>query len=303
MGGQRKPELNVCNYLVVFLDLLGQKERLSELPKIVPNEGFTPELEKIIQDTYGVTFKLREFFRNFFESYENHKLDPRLLEGLTETQVGLFNRMICPTKMHLQYMGDAIVLYSKLTNQSGQLSVRPIITMLGNCALAMILQFGGGNPIRGATEIGLALDWEEFGIYGSALHSAYFLESRVAQYPRIIIGDHLLKYLRSWEKESRDDEATKVNKELARCCLSVICEDIDGRPILDFLSPALPSIFGHSASDEQFKLFSESVKKGFSFVSREYERFVSEKRSELAFRYALLRDYYGNRIGTWDEKT
>jgi len=302
MTGERKPEINIYNYVVVFLDLLGQKERLAELPKLVPNEGFTPELKRIIQDTYGATFAFREIFRNYFEGHENHKVDPKLLEGLTDTQVGLFNRMVS-SKIHLQYMGDAIVLYSKLINEPGELNIRSILMMLGNCALAMLLQFGRGNPIRGAIEIGVAMDWEEFGIYGSAFHSAYSLESSVAKYPRVLIGDELLKYLQLWEKEKGIDELTTVNKEVARRCFSVICEDIDGRAILDFLSPDLPGIFGHSAGDAQFKVLRKSVEEGFSFVSREYKRFVNEKSSELAFRYALLREYYMSRSGAWDERT
>jgi len=302
MASERKPEINVYNYVVVFLDLLGQKERLAELPKLIPKGGLTPELKRIIQDTYGATFAFREISRNFCEGHELHKVDPKLLEGLTATQIGLFNRMVSP-KIHLQYMGDAIVLYSKLINEPGELNVRSILMMLGNCALAMLFQFGRGNPIRGAIEIGIAVDWEEFGIYGSAFHSAYSLESSVAKYPRVLIGDELLNYLQLWEKEKGNDEMTTVNKEVARRCLSVICEDIDGRAILDFLSPDLPSIFGHLAGDAQFKVLRKSIEEGFSFVSREYRRFVSEKSSKLAFRYALLREYYMNRMGSWDERT
>jgi len=300
MTNEKKPEINVFNYVVVFLDLLGQKEHLAELPKRVPNEGFTPEHIKIIHDTYGATFAFREIFRNFFEGCENHKVDSKLLEGLTDNQIGLFNRMACP-KMHLQYMGDAIVLYSKLINELGELNLRSILRMLGNCALAMLFQFGRGNPIRGAIEIGIAVDWEDFGIYGSALHSAYSLESNIAKYPRILIGDELLKYLRLWEKEKGINELTTLNKEVARRCFSVIWKDTDGRAILDFLSPDLPGIFGHSAGDAQFEVLRKSFKEGLNFVSREYKRFLSENNSKLSFRYALLLEYYMSRMGAWDD--
>ena len=302
MTNEKKPEINVFNYVVVFLDLLGQKEHLAELPKLIPNGGLTPELERAIQNTYGATFALRETIKSGFEGHEHHKVDSKLLEGLTDNQRVLFEKMASP-KTHLQYMGDAIVLYSKLTNEHGELNLRSILMMLGDCALAMLIQFGRGNPIRGAIEIGVAMDWEDFGIYGSALHSAYSLESSVAKYPRVLIGDELLKYLQLWEKEKGIDELTTVNKEVARRCFSVICEDTDGRAILDFLSPDLPSIFGHSAGDAPFKVLRKSVEDGFSFVSREYKRFVNEKNSELAFRYALLREYYMSRMARRDERT
>jgi len=301
MTNDKKPEINIHNYVVTFLDLLGQKERLAEFPKLIPNTGLTPELEKAIQNTYGTTSAFRETIRNYFEGTE-HKVNPKLLEGLTDTQRGLFERM-APSKTHLQYMGDAIVLYSRLTNKHGELNLRSILMMLGGCAVAMLIQFGKENPIRGAIEIGAAMDWEEFGIYGSAFYSAYSLESGMAKYPRVLIGGELLKYLQLWEKEKGVNELATVNKEVARRCLSVICEDIDGLAILDFLGPDLPSIFGHSAGDAQFKALRKSVEKGFSFVSREYKRFVSERSSELAFRYDLLREYYMSRMNAWDEKT
>ena len=295
MTNEKKPEINIHNYVVTFLDLLGQKERLAEFPKLIPNRGLTPELEKAIQNTYGATFALRETIGSYFKGHELHKVDPKLLEGLTDTQRGLFEKM-ASSKVHLQYMGDAIVLYSRLTNKHGELNLRSILMMLGGCAVAMLIQFGKENPIRGAIEIGAAMDWEEFGIYGSAFYSAYSLESGAAKYPRVLIGDELLRYLQLWEKEKGVDELTLVNKKVARLCFSVICEDRDGRAILDFLSPDLPSIFGHSEDDAQFKALRKSVEKGFSFVSREYKRFVSERSSELAFRYDLLREYYMSRM-------
>lgn len=296
MTDEKKPDINVHNYVVVFLDLLGQKERLAQFPKLIPSEGLTPELKRVIQDTYGATYKLREMIRMYIEGHEHHKVDTKLLEDLTDSQIDLFMKMTS-SKIHFQYMGDAIVLYSRLTNKHGKLNVRSILTMLGNCALAMLLQFGRGDPIRGAIEIGVAMDWEKFGIYGSAFYSAYSLESSAAIYPRVIIGDELLKYLQVWENEQEVDEPSIVNKKMAKLCFSVICEDTDGRAILDFLSPDLPAIFGHSSGDAEFKVLRKSVEDGFSFVSREYRRFVSEKNSELAFRYALLRDYYMSRMG------
>ncbi len=302
MTSEKKPETHIYNYVVVFLDLLGQKERLAEFPKLVSNKGLTPDLEKSIQNTYVATFALRETIKSYFEGHENRKVDPKLLENLTDTQKDLFVRM-APSKMHLQYMGDAILLYSKLTNEYGELNLRSILTMLGGCALSMLIQLGRGNPIRGAIEIGSAMEWEEFGIYGAAFYSAYSLENSVAKYPRVLIGDELLTYLQLWNKEKGNDELTIVNKEVAKRCLSVISKDIDGWAILDFLSPNLPSIFGHSADDAQFKVLRKSVEDGFSFVSREYERFVSEKSSKLAFRYALLRGYYMKRMGSWNERT
>jgi hypothetical protein len=52
-----------------------------------------------------------------------------------------------------------------------------------------------GWPIRGGIELGLAMDIDNDDIYGPALARAYTLESKVAQYPRIVIGEELILYL------------------------------------------------------------------------------------------------------------
>ena len=83
MTSEAKPEIRIHNYVVVFLDLLGQKERLAEFSKLIPHKGLTPELQSAIQDTYGATFAFRETLKSGFEGHECHKVDPKLLEGLT----------------------------------------------------------------------------------------------------------------------------------------------------------------------------------------------------------------------------
>jgi hypothetical protein len=90
-----------------------------------------------------------------------------------------------------------------------------------------------------------------------------------------------------------------VNKEIARRCLSIVCRDRDGRSILDFLSPEIPNIFGHSTDERDVDELRKRVKEGYDFVNKEYKHFMGKKNSELAFRYLLLREYYASRKNFW----
>jgi hypothetical protein len=72
----------------------------------------------------------------------------------------------------------------------------------------------------------------------------------------------------------------------------MICEDVDGRWIIDFLSQDIPVLFGHDKDEETSKFLREKRDEGFRFVIGEQERYKRKRDSDLAFRYAYLLDYY-----------
>jgi hypothetical protein len=72
----------------------------------------------------------------------------------------------------------------------------------------------------------------------------------------------------------------------------MMCEDVDGAPIVDFLSKDLSRLFGHDKDDRTSGYFEKQREKGRMFVAEELERFKREAKSDLAFRYAHLLDYF-----------
>jgi hypothetical protein len=155
-------------------------------------------------------------------------------------------------------------------------------------------------PCGGGIEVGIAADWPEFGIYGSALYGAYDLGERIAQYPRIVIGEELRKYLSLWKEDTRSDPVCLLNRKLADKCWSIICEDQDGVPIVDFLSvDSICSLFGCKPGDQELQELKNAVAKGFEFVKAEHAKYKTEKNTKLAFRYALLLDYYTEKLNEW----
>ena len=48
-----------------------------------------------------------------------------------------------------------------------------------------------GRPLRGGIDVGLGLEITADEVYGPALERAHYLESRLADYPCVLVGDEL----------------------------------------------------------------------------------------------------------------
>ena len=110
--------------------------------------------------------------------------------------------------------------------------------------MSMLYSFASGIAVRGGIEIGATLDLPDFEIYGSAYYGAYNLESKIAKYPRIVLGDELMNYVDLWRRSEDDSPQSKLNRTVGNMCLNMVCEDAGGRPISDFLSSDISAMFG-----------------------------------------------------------
>jgi len=294
----------IYNYVVAYLDILGQKENLKQFPKVLYEVTNLNSLIPRLEETYVKTQKIRNTIRDYINGVEDQQAKRRghesFYDNLSDEQRKNIEGMSSP--IEFRYFGDSITVYSKLTSAAGKLSVTSIYTIIAGVAINMLMGFSNHIVLRGGIEIGIAVDWEDFGIYGSALYGAYELESNIADHPRIVLGDELIDYLSFWKKCEGIDFVSKLNKQLANQCFSIIGKDGDGRPILDFLSDNMLSMVEQTDKDTIFNNLQPKVAEGFRFVMQEYERFGQEKNSKLFRRYKLLSDYYLARLDNWGLK-
>jgi hypothetical protein len=288
----------ICNYAVVWLDILGQKNSLNRFPKILRPGMNSDLLQPSLEETYRKVSDTRNTIRQFFQAVNNEAHDDGNNEIPKEIRM-ILEQMEFP-EIKIVFFGDAVIIYSKLTNESGRFSSGSIYAMIYGCALSLLVGFSRGIALRGAIEIGIGADWPEFGMYGSALFGAYELESTIAGYPRVVLGKELIDFLSEYKNNSSVDPVWKNNQQLANKCFSIMCEDRDGRPIVDFLSPNMPTIIEHSMQDSSFKYLKTLVKEGFQFVKKEYTYRKQKKDTKLAWRYSALLDYYTSRLHGWD---
>jgi hypothetical protein len=281
----------VSNYVAVYVDVLGQEERLRGFPKIIEESTSREVVLKALRETYGRVHAVRKLFRDRFAEMERDPKHDAEYAALPDEQKREFMKMR-QWRLESQAFSDTILFYATLSNTYGIQSLVPVVKMLYACAMSMLLNLARGVPIRGGVEIGAAATWPEFGMYGSALYSAYDLESRIAKYPRIAVGNELLKYIEFWRANLDNDVLATVNRDLSVRCLRMIREDLDGVPVVHFLGDGVWEFSGCPQNQEHSRILREEHGRGLRFVSEEHEKFKRIGNSELAFRYAMLKSYY-----------
>lgn len=267
------------SYLVAFLDVLGQSEKFQQLrlPK-TPEEYST--VAGVLKDTAGFVLGLRKVFRKNFERFK---------EGLSSKVIEIPGFVV---------FSDCFIAFVALRNEDEHLTpnIRIYSTLSAACAV-MLTSLASKHALRGGIDIGLATEMCPGEIYGTALARAYLLESREADYPRVLIGDELWNYwlvgLKHFEKLT--NPLAKNMQELIRKEMELTTVDADGRRILDYLGPGIANIC--TANDAK-----NLVQPAYQFVVEEHDHFVSTGNSKLNKRYENVRRYFESRLDLWDTK-
>lgn len=268
-------------HLVAFLDVLGQREKFRQLrlPK-TPEEYLT--VQEVLRDTVGFVSNLRAVFRKEFEAFE---------AGVVNSQPGV------EKLFHPNFLGfsDSFVASVPLRNTDEHLTpnIRIFSTLSAAC-IVMLTSLARKHALRGGIEVGLATELSEGEIYGSALERAYLLESRQADYPRVLIGDELWRYfsLGIAETEKLSTPVALFLGELIRREMELTTLDADGRRILDYLGPGIANI---SRSRQANTL----VIPAYQFVLDQQKHWLSKGNTQLSGRYAILRQYFESRLPLW----
>lgn len=169
-----------------------------------------------------------------------------------------------------------------------------IYSVLMASGLLSLAWLSESQPFRGGIEIGVGAELYESEIYGFPLVEAYNLESRIAQYPRIVIGDQLVGYLEyhKLEGDKETKEYTQLRITIAEKCLKLLTIDDDGKVIIDYLGEE----FQKNNDD-----FQDLAIKAYNYIVQQSEQWKKGKNSKLAFRYTLLRNYFNSRMGWSDD--
>ena len=103
-----------------------------------------------------------------------------------------------------------------------------LLTFLSICSFVP-RAFATGMIFRGGLDVGIATKIKETNeTDGSAVVKAIELENDVAEYPRIVIGDGLLDFLRVVQNQVPQTKFGDVAKTYAGICRRMIVQDTDG---------------------------------------------------------------------------
>lgn len=280
-------------HVLAYFDLLGQGELLESLTDqfvidCIVN-GKRENLMKVMKPTFGRVRQFREHIRKIVEDANKPIPIPSTLKGKIKENVWT---KLTATKIDVEFMGDAALLKVCITNNPGE--TIPIVSIkdLFMCiSMQTLFILGAGIPIRGAIELGWGTHIDD-SIYGTMLHRAFRLEKE-AEYPRIVIGQNLLNYIRPLseipQRGVTEDEA-KIIKSKAEKALAMIIEDDDGESVLNYLQRDL-----FSANEAVFK---ECVRCAKKFIQFEIENRQRKRDTKLLNKYCRLRNFF-KKQGVW----
>ena len=281
-------------YVVGYFDLLGQQEHLRNL-RSLPNRNDLEALARTrddLKNTYGAVVAMRNMFKDAFDAFKPRTVDT---SSLTPEQLQVFQQM---GNKPIQFYGfsDSMVAFQPLRiTEAAKLPVRGIFGIIVAAATTFVGCLGVGHPIRGGIDLGVGFEPSGGEVYGAALSRAYALESRVANYPRMVVGDELIRYLIGVRDQAQPDQFTTLSKSIAAACLKCLAYDDDGMPFVDYLGPYFRAEIGNAIGTGGVRFIDEAYNRVVEFSAR----YKAEKNSKLAFRYTLLRDYFESRLHLW----
>lgn len=275
-------------FAVAFLDLLGQQDRLRAI-KDFPSphdHAAVAELKRKVEDFLRPVLLFRKSFIDFFESFAKDDCD---ISGLSETQ-RLEYRECTAYDIGLQPMSDSILVYTPVYGPNGVVSLKGVFGLMAATAASMLTTVLAGHPIRGGIDVGVGVKTNDKEFYGPVLARAYFLESRIAEYPRVAIGDELMSWLQSLAHSRANCAKEQVAVGIARKCLELCDKDDDGKQFLDWLGTGVKDHLGE-------ELDSTTMGNVFTKIMDLYEQCKSDEK--LGPRYSRLVDYCKTRAPIW----
>ena len=282
------------NYLVVFFDHLGQRDKLRKITGIPTDETEKQKFIEITKESVGRVLHIRELFKDYFESASS--CEP----NVTRVPIEYRDEFLASQKQaDLSFYGisDSVIIAVPLMSSdencaavNGVFAAFIAICGIGLLSLSML-----HIAMRAGLDVGVATQLGDKEIYGPVLERAFYLESKLAEYPRFLVGKELINCLLWVENQKCNTRIGQVAKETAKFCREMIIQDTDGRYMLDFLGPKLKE-----ASEGVIE--PKLVASAFEFVISQHQKYVEEENETLASRYFRLLKYFQSRRNTWELK-
>lgn len=276
------------HHVVALVDFLGQASELSQWDFLPTDEREMTQFIEALRKTFGRIWAWRGEFEKVFNAwlctYESVLLEPR-----SAPDGGTTFRKFKETTLDLMHFSDSIVAYSPLENRHGFHNLGGVCGLLVTTGSLLPAALAQQSVFRGAVEIGMAGRFPQADLYGPALAKAHYLESKVAEYPRIVVGPILLKYLYALEHNPEDSGPARANRKAASFCLSVLTQDSDGTHIVDYLGDGFAT---RATNRPGLKMLHD---RAFEFVSSQLDHFTRQKDTKLIERYERLLGYFRSR--------
>jgi hypothetical protein len=192
---------------------------------------------------------------------------------------------MAPGELKRQVFSDGLVIYVPLGNGLVRSPVNSLFGLLMASGVLCAAGLAAKGPLRIGIDVAWAVEYRPGELYGSAVAHAYHLESKVAQWPRVVVGKGLMGYLKHYSESRGEDTTSQFRRKMAGVCQELVSEDIDSNLIVDYLGNgfknAAPAGIGEDLASRAREFIDEQLNK--------WERANVPKLSE---RYKIAQEYY-----------
>lgn len=275
--------LHLCDYAVMFIDLLGQR---AEMPgRHLPTDP--KEALALVKKSVGRIVGTQNNFQKFYEAYSSgESMYLHLPQEIQKTVPDM-----APGELKWQRFSDGLVVYAPLGPGVIKSPVNSIFGMLIAAGYHCLIGLAAKSPVRIGIDAAWGVEYRPGELYGAALAYSYDLESKVAKWPRVVVGDGIVGYLRHYSQSNGSNLSSKHRKEMANICLNLFSVDTDGQTILHYL--------GNSFSEAtRYKLDSEVIGKAIEYIQSQLQHWMENGDNELAHRYKQLSRYFTSHANT-----
>jgi len=141
------------------------------------------------------------------------------------------------------------------------------------------------SPLRAGIDVAWAVEARPNKLYGSAIAHAYHLESVVAQWPRIVVGDGALDYLKDYAKKGDNSLSAQYRRLISEICLSMLMVDIDGNHSVDYL--------GQNYTNATKATLNQSAKDlAILYIEEQISHWGQQGNEKLVERYKNVQAYF-----------
>lgn len=283
-------------HVLALIDFLGQASELAKWDSVP--QHFPPPADWLdaVRNTHGRVLMWREEFEKRFAAYLQslRKYEERFAPKEPSDLRQKFDEYR-QTSIRHQHFSDTLIFYSQLQNEHGYWQVSNVAGMIVTCGALMLAALNHKSVFRGAIEVGMLThfpsdsDGRPGDPYGPALAKAHHLESKVGDYPRIVVGPTLLSYLDATIKDPDTDRVALANRAIALQCRQHLSQDTDGCWMVDYLNDTFATAGGNPAGWRKLQA------DAFAFVQAELARFRAAGHAKLTSRYERLDAYFRSR--------
>lgn len=279
------PAFIPTNYCISFIDLLGQRDALrgQGLLPAINSEAGNAAISRVIRDSIRPVLQLQRDVEDLVKAVSPNPNSP-IRMSLSRQKRAVYDEMQLK-RVKSQYWSDGFVRFVCLEDAGIKCPLNGVTEIFQFSGYFCLLGLAQRHPVRGAIDIAWGVEASYGGLYGPVVANAYELESKVAQYPRIVVGQRVVDFLEAHLSNTNDDPFTQGNRSWAQLCRDMLLKDDDGQWIVHYLG----ATFQHSVTHTNHDFIQNKAR---AFLIDQLKEHRKSKNKKLTLRYNQLLNYF-----------